>query len=338
MLLDDTFYMDLALNEAWKYQFLTYPNPAVGALVLGAHGEILALNAHQKAGEPHAEVLALLDAYVKLSPEASTEVWTLLESAEIHDYLKLNHKGLFRNCTLYTTLAPCNHRGKTPSCTSLIQSLGIKRVVIGSMDPHSTGGMEHLEKSGVIVQRDVQKASCDDLLAPFLAWQSHRPFVFFKMAQRLNGSYDGGIISNTSSREHVHRIRSVIDALVIGGQTVKVDRPTLDTRMLGNAKNPDVFIYSHDKSFDEAIPLFSVKGREVKITDDKSKLFDQAFTMIEGGGGSFEALKESVDWILLYVSGTIAAGVTMQSNFNAKIMHMMPIEDNYLLWMKKIKG
>ena len=338
MLLDDTFYMDLALNEAWKYQFLTYPNPAVGALVLGPHGEILAINAHQKAGEAHAEVLALLDAYVKLCPDASTEVWSLLESSEIHDYLKLNHDAIFKNCTLYTTLAPCNHTGKTPSCSSLIKSLGIKRVVIGSMDPHSTGGKDLLVESGIIVDTGVDKVACDDLLAPFLAWQSKKPFVFFKMAQRLNGTYDGGIISNVSSHEHVHKLRAMIDTLVIGGQTVKVDRPILDTRMLHNAKNPDIAIYSHDKTFDTSIPLFSLKDREVIITDEKRKLFDKPFTMIEGGSGTFEALKESIDWILLYVSGTMAPGLTMQSDFDAKIMHIMPIEDNYLLWMKKNKG
>lgn len=338
MLLDDTFYMDLAVKEAWKYQFLTYPNPAVGALLLGPHGEILAVNAHQKAGKAHAEVLTLLDAYVKYFPDASKEADAFLESSEIHDYLKRNHNDIFANCTLYTTLAPCNHTGKTPSCSSLIQALGIKRVLIGAMDPHSTGGIELLQASGIEVEVGIDKEACDDLLAPFLAWQSKKPFTFFKMAQRLNGTYDGGIISNTASRKHVHELRAVVEALVIGGQTVKLDRPTLDTRMLSDANNPHVLIYSHDKTFDQTIPLFSVKHREVIITDDKKKLFSYDFTMIEGGEGTFNAIKESVDWILLYVSGTMATGVSMQTAFDAKIMHIMPIEDNFLLWMKKTKG
>lgn len=335
-MLDHSFYMNLALTEAWKYQFLTYPNPAVGAVILGEHGEILAIEAHQEAGQAHAEVKALLAAYVKLQPEAST--WGLLESSDIHDYLTIHHQNLFKNATLYTTLAPCNHIGKTPSCSSLIKTLGIKRVVIGSQDPHSVGGIELLKNLGVDVTVGIEKEACDDLLAPFLVWQSKKPFVFFKMAQRLNGSYDGGVISNEASREHVHQIRSVIDDLVIGGNTVKLDRPTLDTRLLSHGKNPHVTIFSHEKAFDCNIPLFSISDREVTIEDDKKELFSYPFTMIEGGEGSFKALKESIDWILLYVSGTMATGLTMQTAFNAKIMHVMPLDDNYLLWMKKIEG
>lgn len=335
-MLTDSFYMNLALTEAWKYQFLTYPNPAVGAVVLGASGEILAVEAHQEAGQAHAEVKALLAAFVKLQPE--TSVWGLLESSDIHDYLTIHHQNLFKNATIYTTLAPCNHIGKTPSCTSLIKTLGIKRVVIGSEDPHSVGGIELLENMGVNVELGIEKEACDDLLAPFLAWQSKKPFVFFKMAQRLNGSYDGGVISNESSREHVHKLRAVIDDLVIGGNTVKLDRPTLDTRLLHHGKNPHVTIYSRDKTFDKNIPLFGISDRGINITNDIKELFSYPFTMIEGGEGSFKALKESIDWILLYVSGTMAAGLTMQTDFNAKIMHAMPLDDNYLLWMKKIEG
>ncbi len=332
----DTFYMELALKEAWKYQFLTYPNPAVGACVVGKHGEILSVAAHEQAGEAHAEVNALLKAFTKLQPNA--QVWGLFESQEIHDYLILHHDNLFKDVTLYTTLAPCNHIGKTPSCTSLIQKLGIKCVVVGSLDQHSTGGVELLEASGVEVQIGVKQKACDELLEPFLVWQSGRPFNFFKMGQHLNGTYDGGVITNEASRYHVHQLRSKVDALIIGGNTVRIDRPRLDTRLLSNGRDPHVKIYSQHKDFDQDIPLFQIPDRNVVITNKKEELLSDTFSMIEGGEGTFKALKSDINWILLYVSGTMAPGIAMQAELDAKILHIQPMEDNFLIWMKHNKG
>lgn len=328
--------MNLALTEAWKYQFLTYPNPAVGAVVLGSHNEILSISAHEEAGFAHAEVLALRDAFVSLT--ADETVKKLKQSHEIHNYLKEHHNNLLSQATLYTTLAPCHHQGKTPSCSSLIEALGLKRVVIGSLDPHSQGGIEALKSKGIEVSTGIESQACDNLLSPFLAWKAAKPFSFFKVAQRLNGSVDGGIISNLTSRRHVHKLRSKIDTLIIGGNTIREDRPTLDTRLIDSGKNPDIAIYSHKKVFDKTIPLFNIAKREVLISDNKEELLQKAFVMIEGGAKAFESFKDDVDWILLYVSGTMAAGNAIQTDFEAEIMHIMPLEDNYLIWMKKTKG
>ena len=119
--------MNLAISEAWKYQGLTYPNPAVGCTVVGEHGEILAVEAHHKAGEPHAEVNALKAAYYKLTQDDT--ILSLTSSFDIHNYLLKNHNNIFKNCSLYSTLEPCSHIGKTPACANLIAKLGIKNVL-----------------------------------------------------------------------------------------------------------------------------------------------------------------------------------------------------------------
>jgi len=121
MVIDDTFFMELAIKEAWKFQLLTYPNPAVGCCIVDGDGSLLALRAHEKAGCAHAEVLALQDAYVKLTND--TSILSYSSSHDIHQFLLNNHNNIFSKCTLYVTLEPCAHTGKTPSCALLICNL-----------------------------------------------------------------------------------------------------------------------------------------------------------------------------------------------------------------------
>lgn len=132
MVIDDNFYMNLAISEAYKYQLLTYPNPAVGAVVISSCGKILSIKAHKKAGKPHAEVLALKEAYKILTNDFGID--NLTNSKDIHNYLIKNHNNCFNGCEIYTTLEPCSHVGKTPSCANLIKELKLKKVYIGSRD------------------------------------------------------------------------------------------------------------------------------------------------------------------------------------------------------------
>ncbi|MEO1938602.1 MAG: bifunctional diaminohydroxyphosphoribosylaminopyrimidine deaminase/5-amino-6-(5-phosphoribosylamino)uracil reductase RibD, partial [Sulfurimonas sp.] len=208
MVINDSFYMRLALNEAWKYQGLTFPNPAVGCTVVGGHGEILAVEAHHKAGGPHAEVNALKQAYYKLTDDSY--ILALTDSADIHTHLLSNHNGIFEDAKLYTTLEPCSHYGKTPSCASLIAELGIKEVYIGSNDTNkkAANGSMLLSMNNCMVYSEILKDECDVLLYPFQKILVSN-FVYFKWAQRLNGTTDGGIISSIESHKHVHALRDV---------------------------------------------------------------------------------------------------------------------------------
>lgn len=336
MVVDDyNFYMRLALCEAWRYQGLTYPNPAVGCCIVGEHGEILALEAHQKAGKAHAEVLALKSAYFKLTN--NSEILDLNESADIHMYLLKNHNKIFKSTTIYTTLEPCSHVGKTPSCANLISSLGVKKVYVGSLDfnEEASNGNNKLLDAGIELENGLLKEECDNLLNPFQSWSDNK-FVFFKWAQRLNGTYDGGSISSLKSRKNVHAMRDVCDLLVIGGNTVRVDRPTLDSRLV-NGKAPDVLIISKLQEFDKTIPLFNVQGREVFIEDNFSKLDNYKNIMIEGGANMFELSRDYVDMYLCYIAPSIGGTLVFdKKDDNFEILNIQKETQDIIMWMKRI--
>lgn len=334
MVIDTEFYMKLALNEAWKYQGLTYPNPAVGCSIVGKNGEILAIEAHKKAGTPHAEVEALKSAYFKLTNDQ--KILDITSSSQIHDYILKNHNNCFNGISLFSTLEPCSHVGKTPSCAALISKLGIKKLFVGSLDynKEAAGGNEIVEKSGVETESHVLKKECDELLKPFNVWQKKR-FVFFKWAQRLNGTVDDGVISSKKSRTLVHAMRDVCDLLVIGGNSVRVDRPTLDARLV-EGKAPDILIFSRDKEFDKTIPLFNIKDRKVIVSDNFSILDNYKNIMIEGGQNMFNLSKNIVDYYLCFLSPQIGG----KSSFTAKddkfdILNIQKDEQDIIMWMKQ---
>lgn len=326
--------MDLALAAAWDYQLLTFPNPAVGAVCIGEHGEILSVGAHKKSGGPHAEVYALRDAYIRLSRDM-----TLVDcddSALIHSYLLDNHNDYFKSVSMAVTLEPCAHHGKTPSCAMLIRDLGIKKITLACMDPNplATGGSHLLCEAGVKCIMGAAALEGENLLAPFIAWQT-KPFIFFKWAQRLDGSVDGGVISSNTSRKHVHDLRDKCDLVVIGGNTVRTDRPTLDARMV-NGKAPDVLIYSRETHFDLSIPLFKVTNRRVFIESSLDRIREYSLVMIEGGSAMMEATGEVCDWYVCYIAPKFGGGLATighrQENFEVM---SAKIQEDIVLWMKK---
>ncbi len=336
MVIDNDFYMSLALQEAWKYQGLTYPNPAVGCCVVGEYGEILAVEAHHKAGQPHAEVNALKHAYYKLTDDSY--ILALQDSADIHTHLLANHNGIFENAKLYSTLEPCSHYGKTPSCANLIAELGIKEVYIGSNDSNkkAANGSMILSMNNCMVYSEVLKDECDALLYPFQKTLDDH-FVFFKWAQRLNGTTDGGIISSESSRKNVHAMRDVCDLLVIGGGTVREDRPTLDARLV-NGKAPDILILSRTQEFDKTIPLFGVAGREVFIEDNLDRLKDYKNIMIEGGSQMYVLTRKIVDYYLCYIAPSLGGSEMISfDGDNFKFLNINKESEDIITWMKRIE-
>jgi diaminohydroxyphosphoribosylaminopyrimidine deaminase/5-amino-6-(5-phosphoribosylamino)uracil reductase len=296
-------YMQQALKEAWKYQLRTYPNPAVGCLVL-CDGEIVALEAHQRAGTSHAEVLALLSAYENISNKKIE--FDRFDSHQAHRFLYALPQNFFADCTLFVTLEPCSHIGQTPSCASLVSHIKPRKVVIATLDPivGHDGGVERLKEQGIEVEIGVCKKEALELLEPFLIWQK-RAFVLFKIAQTSNGKIGGGYLSCKESLTHVHQLRAVCSKMVMGGNTIRVDRPTLDCRFTGDDA-PDIIIYSKEDRFDREIPLFGVEGREVVVLDslDFSK---PSFVLVEGGGGMLNALKNKIDWLLQYQTPKLSA-------------------------------
>ena len=326
----DEIYMQLALNKAWEYQGLTYPNPAVGAVVT-FRGKILSVSAHKKAGTSHAEVLALVTAYESLSN--SKVDFDPTNAKEAHTSLLSLPQNIFSECTIYVTLEPCSHEGKTPSCASLLKTLNLMRTVIGTKDPivgHDTGA-DQLKN----VMMGVLENECKALLEPFMIWQK-KAFVLFKLAQTSNGQIGGGYLSSKASLTHVHLLREACDTLLIGGNTVRVDRPTLDCRFI-EGKAPDIVIYSKNDDLDHTIPLFSVKNREVKVTDSLDFLDKPSMVMVEGGEGMLNALKEKIDWLLIYQTPKLSSNnLTYNTTMNLEFLHQAKKDVDLMIWSRQI--
>jgi len=328
--MNNEFYMQLALNKAWRYQGLTYPNPAVGAVVT-LDGKILAIEAHQKAGTSHAEVLALLSAYESL--KKSKIDFDPADAQKAHAFLLSLPKDFFSQCNIYVTLEPCSHQGKTPSCAFLLSSLQLSKVIIGTKDPivGHDDGMSLLKNVSV----GILEVECKALLEPFMIWQK-RAFVLFKIAQTSNGRIGGGYLSSKASLTHVHQLREVCDTLLIGGNTVRVDRPTLDCRFT-EGKAPNINIYTREDNLDRNIPLFSVPNREVGIINDLSFLSNPSFVMVEGGEGMLQALEKKIDWLLIYQTPKLSGNnLIYNTSINLNFLHQSKRDVDLMIWSRQI--
>ncbi|SHO81238.1 Diaminohydroxyphosphoribosylaminopyrimidine deaminase / 5-amino-6-(5-phosphoribosylamino)uracil reductase [hydrothermal vent metagenome] len=334
---NDKILMNLAIYKAWKYQGLTYPNPAVGALVVDGKGEIVSIEAHQKAGTSHAEVLALLSAYEEMTNQKLPI--DKLNPILAHRFLTTYAKDIFKDCTIYVTLEPCSHIGKTPSCASLLIELAIKRVVVATTDPISShsGGVDIMKYQGIQVKVGVEEEKAKELIEPFLIWQN-RAFVLFKIAQTFNGKIGGGYLSCQSSLTHTHKLREVADKILIGGNTVRLDRPKLDCRFIEEAISPDIYIYSKSNNLDRDIPLFNIPHRNVEIGDDLSFLDNPSFVIVEGGEGMLNAIKDKIDWLLIYQTSTVSTDETdYRLSLRTNSLHQRKIGEDMMLWSKTLK-
>lgn len=210
-MMDDQKFMEIALELAARGRGFTSPNPMVGAVIVRA-GKIVGRGFHQAAGGPHAEVHAIDDA----GPEA-------------------------RDATLYVTLEPCNHTGKTPPCTRKILAAGIRRVVMAMEDPNPDvdgGGAAYLQQQGIEVgQLEEYEGPARKLNEFFIKYsRTKRPFVIVKCAATLDGRIatrtgNSKWVTGEKSREFVHRIRHAVDGILVGINTVRQDNPSLTTRL-----------------------------------------------------------------------------------------------------------
>ncbi|MCR5834760.1 MAG: bifunctional diaminohydroxyphosphoribosylaminopyrimidine deaminase/5-amino-6-(5-phosphoribosylamino)uracil reductase RibD [Selenomonadaceae bacterium] len=205
-----------ALRIARNAEGRTSPNPLVGAVIV-RDGKIIAEGWHRQAGTPHAEIHAL-----NMAGELS------------------------RGATLYVTLEPCSHFGRTPPCASAIVNAGISRVVAAMSDPNpkvSGRGFEILRSAGIEVKVGVLEDEARKLNEVFLKWVTKKlPFVTIKFACSLDGkiaTVDGESqwISGEESRKYSHHLRDINDAILIGVGTLLADNPSLTTRLV-TGKNP----------------------------------------------------------------------------------------------------
>jgi diaminohydroxyphosphoribosylaminopyrimidine deaminase/5-amino-6-(5-phosphoribosylamino)uracil reductase len=202
--------MQMALDLAKKGEGFTSPNPMVGAVIV-KDGAVIGKGYHRAAGKPHAEVDAIDNAG---------------SSA--------------RGATLYVTLEPCNHAGRTPPCTEKIIGAGIRHVVAAMEDPNPDvkgGGLEYLKNRGIKTTVGICEEQAKRLNEFFIKYsQTKRPFTILKCASTLDGriatkSGDSKWVTGEAAREFVHRLRHAVDAIMVGINTVEKDNPSLTTRL-----------------------------------------------------------------------------------------------------------
>jgi diaminohydroxyphosphoribosylaminopyrimidine deaminase/5-amino-6-(5-phosphoribosylamino)uracil reductase len=300
----DNFFMQKALDEAWKYQGITYPNPPVGAVIVNDSGSLISIGVHKEIGANHAELEAVKNGLIHYTQDDSLS--NISDPTELYLYIIDHYKDFFKNHTMYVTLEPCTHYGKTPPCSKLLKILGFSRIVIATSDINKdvTGGYELLSKS-TQVDIGVLEDKAQDILMIFKKYIENKSFIFFKVAVTMNGAYTGGTISSLESRRLTHKLREKCDLLVIGGESVRVDRPTLDTRLTSGKDAPDILIYSKSKDFDQDIPLFNVTGRSVYISDSLEILSRYKFIMIEGGANMFQIVRDMCDMFMIFRTNKI---------------------------------
>ena len=235
----------MALDLAVKGRGYTSPNPLVGAVVIN-NGVVVGKGFHEAVGQNHAEVNALNDAGDRA-----------------------------KGATLYVTLEPCNHFGRTPPCTQRVIEAGIKRVVVAMQDPNTAvkgGGNDYLRDHGIEVTEGVGEKRARKINEAFIKYtQTQRPFVILKCAATLDGRIaartgDAKWITGERSREYVHHLRHAADAIMVGIGTVKADDPSLTTRLKDvRTKDPLRIILDTKLSIDTNAKVLQLKSEASAI-------------------------------------------------------------------------
>ncbi len=249
-LTQDEWFMKLALSEGYKGKGKTLPNPAVGAVVV-KDGKVISTGYHQRTGLPHAERIAL--------ERAGKEA---------------------KGATLYVTLEPCNHYGRTPPCTEAIISAGIKKVVIGVRDPNpvASGGIERLKRAGIEVEVGVLERECFELVEDFVFnLKNPRPFVSLKLASTLDGAIadkegNSKWITGKEARAYVHKLRSYHNAVMVGIGTVLKDDPLLTVREYDVEKQPLAVVVDPTLKIPTNCRLVKERASELVVITDQSSL------------------------------------------------------------------
>lgn len=249
--MNDQHYMQLALNLAAMAKGRTNPNPLVGAVIV-KDGRIIGQGAHLKAGEPHAEVHAF-----RMAGDAA------------------------EGSTLYVTLEPCSHHGRTPPCAELVVRSKVKRVVVAMQDPNplvAGRGINLLREAGIEVVVGVLEQEALRLNERFIKnIVKQRPFVVVKTAMTLDGKIaahtgDSRWITGEAARASVHRLRDEVDGILVGIGTVLADDPELTTRLPeGGGRNPIRVVLDRQLRIEETAkvldtsvaPTWIVTGEEV---------------------------------------------------------------------------
>ena len=260
---DDERFMQRCIQLAANGIQGARPNPMVGAVIV-ANGRIIGEGYHVRCGEGHAEV----NAFASVSPE---------------------DEALLKDATIYVSLEPCSHYGKTPPCADLIIEKGVKRVVVGTIDPFAEvqgRGIKKLKDAGIEVTVGVLEKECQWLNRRFFTYhREHRPYIILKWAQTANGFIDDHFkplqISNEQTQMLSHQLRAEEDAILVGHTTFDRDQPALTVRHW-HGPNPKRIVLTHDR------PI-------AQLMDDLYQHGIQSL-IVEGGRQTHESFIEAGLW------------------------------------------
>ena len=291
----DEIYMKRCIELARKALGNTYPNPLVGSIIVH-NSLIIGEGFHQKSGENHAEINAI-------------------NSVEKKDLLK--------ESTIYVSLEPCSHFGKTPPCANKIIETGFKKVVIGTLDSHEKvngKGKKLIEEAGIEVVSGVLEKECQELNKRFFTFhRKKRPFIILKWAESGDGFLDQDFkptqIGNSLTKQFVHQLRSKEHAILVGTNTALTDNPALTTREI-TGRNPvrilidfelkvplDFNIYNNEaptlifnaiKDSEEKNIRFIKIEKENFVENLMTKLYENQIQSVIVEGGSF-TLQQFID-------------------------------------------
>lgn len=293
--MQDEFYIKRCIELAGKALGKTYPNPLVGSVIVH-NDKIIGEGYHHKAGENHAEINAINS---------------------------VKNKSLIPESTIYVSLEPCAHYGKTPPCALKIKELGFRRVVIGAMDSHDKvngKGKKIIQDAGIEVASGILEKECLDLNKRFFTYhEKKRPYIILKWAQSgdrfLDKDFESYSISNSLVNQFVHQLRADEHAILVGTQTALNDNPGLTVRNVKGEnpvrilidfklKVPETFnIYNHES---KTLIINTIKEEEqgnikfIKISKDNflhelmNVLYTQQIQSVIIEGGRF-TLQQFID-------------------------------------------
>ncbi len=250
-MLTHEYFMQRCIQLAQNGLGFVAPNPLVGAVLV--HDEkIIGEGWHQEFGKAHAEVNCIAS-------------------------VKEEDKHLIAESSLYVSLEPCNHSGKTPPCSDLILQYGIKKVVIGSSDPNpivAGRGIKKLRDAGVEVIENILKKDCDELNKRFFTFhQKNRPYIILKIAQSADGFMAPAEakqiwLTNDLSKRLSHRWRTQEQAILVGINTALIDNPSLTTR-LWEGKNPTRILIDKSNRVPLSQNIFSVYANTIVVNESR---------------------------------------------------------------------
>lgn len=334
--MNDEVYIQRCSELAGKASGNTYPNPMVGSVIVH-EGKIIGEGYHHKAGEPHAEINAINS---------------------------VKNKNLIPESTIYVSLEPCAHFGKTPPCALKIVELGFKKVVIGAMDSHDKvngKGKKIIQDAGIEVVSGVLEKECLELNKRFFTYhQKKRPYIVLKWAESADRFMDKDFkptqISNTLTKQFVHQLRSNEHSILIGTMTAMRDNPSLTTREISgrspirilididlkvpqhyNIFNNDAetLVFNSIKNDDEGNVKFIKTSRENFIENMLKTLHERQIqsVIVEGGGLVLQQFIDAGLWdeaIVIKNNNLVLENGTKAPKFKNESSEIQNFRDNII--------